>query len=162
MNGEINLKKEALPELSSIFLRVVNRYNEIEKMPYSYGTDTLLHPSETHTIECIGDNPNINVTHLADLLGITKGAVSKRVQKLRLSGLVTKSISPNTENEVIISLTDKGVEIYQAHAKFSEQLNKSIMRLYSKFSDDVIMELEKVGTETEELFLKIANERKKR
>ncbi len=32
----------------------MNRYNEIEKLPYSYRIDTSLHPSETHTIEFIG------------------------------------------------------------------------------------------------------------
>lgn len=156
------MKKETFSELSDIFLRVINRYNDIEKTPYSYGTDILLHPSETHTIEFIGNNPDINVTRLAELLGITKGAVSKRIKQLRKNDLVTKSISPETENEVVINLTVKGSEIYKAHAKFSKQLNESITNLYKDLPDEVIVNLEHIGTETEQIFLDIFNERKKR
>lgn len=155
------MKKETLSELSPIFLRIVNRYNEIEKLPYSYGTDTSLHPSETHTIECIGRNPNINITRLAELLGITKGAVSKRIQKLRRNGLVTKKISPETENEVVINLTDKGQKFNQAHERFFKRLNKDIGKLYADLPDEMIAELEVIGNKTEQIFLEISEERKK-
>lgn len=155
------MKDKALNELSTTFLRVINRYNEIEKMPYAYGTDTLLHLSEIHTIECIGDNPNINITKLANSLGITKGAISKRIQQLRKRGLVDKAISPATENEVVINLTEKGMALYSGHQKYSNQLNKSIAQLYAGLSSDVLDDLLQIGSETEKLFIDIYNERKK-
>ncbi|KRM30844.1 MarR family transcriptional regulator [Agrilactobacillus composti DSM 18527 = JCM 14202] len=142
-------------------MRIVNRYNEIEKTPYNYGTDTRLHPSETHTIEFIGNNPNINVTKLAGLLGITKGAVSKRIQQLRKTGLVTKSVSPETENEVVLNLTDKGIQVYKAHAAYSKRLNRRIAALYADLPDEMIATLEEIGNETDKIFLEIATERKK-
>jgi len=155
------MENERLNNLSDIFLRIVNRYNEIEKTPYSYGTDTLLHLSEVHTIETIGNNPNINITNLANLQGVTKGAISKRVQQLRKRGLVDKSISPATENEVIINLTDKGYLVYLAHQKYSEQLNKSIAKLYENLPNEIVDDLAQIGNDTEKLFINISNERKK-
>lgn len=155
------MEDRTLNELSTTFLRVINRYNEIEKMPYAYGTDTLLHLSEVHTIECIGDNPNINITKLAKSLGITKGAISKRIQQLRKRGLVDKAISPATENEVVINLTDKGKILYSGHQKYSDELNKSIAQLYEKLPSEVLNDLVQIGNETEKLFVDIYNERKK-
>lgn len=149
-----------LTELSDIFLRNVNRYNEIEKIPYSYGTDTKLHVSEVHTIEMIRSNPNINITRLALMQGITKGAVSKRIQNLRKRGIVNKSISPATENEVVITLTDKGEKVFQAHHSYSEELNKSISQLYAGLPDEILTDLGKIGNDTEQLFIKILKERK--
>lgn len=154
------MKKEMLTELSDIFLRNVNRYNEIEKIPYSYGTDTKLHVSEVHTIEMIRSNPNINITRLALMQGITKGAVSKRIQNLRKRGIVNKSISPATENEVVITLTDKGEKVFQAHQSYSEELNKSISQLYAGLPDEILTDLKKIGNDTEQLFIKILKERK--
>jgi len=155
------LEEATLAELSAIFLKTVNRYNEIEKLPYSYGTDTLVHPSEMHTIECIGKNPNINVTRLANLLGITKGAVSKRIQQLSKSGLVLKTISPATENEVVINLTEKGQQLNLAHENYSQQLNKDIAKLYADLPAATIAKLEDIGNQTEQIFLAISEERKK-
>lgn len=156
----IKLKKEMLVELSDIFLRIVNRYNEIEKMPFSYGTDTQLHVSEVHTIEMIGNNPNINITRLSSMQGITKGAVSKRIQNLRSRGLVNKAISPVTENEVVITLTDKGSQVFRAHQHYSEKLNKNIAQLYEGLPNEILNDLKKVGNDTEQLFIKIIEERK--
>ncbi|GMA66849.1 transcriptional regulator [Leuconostoc gelidum subsp. gelidum] len=156
----LKLKKEMLAELSDVFLRIVNRYNEIEKTPFAYGTDTQLHVSEVHTIEMIGNKPNINVTRLALMQGITKGAVSKRIQNLRNRGLVNKAISPVTENEVVITLTDKGNQVFQAHQRYSKELNKSIAQIYTGLPDEILNDLEKVGNDTEQLFIKILEERK--
>ncbi|GEK28774.1 MarR family winged helix-turn-helix transcriptional regulator [Furfurilactobacillus siliginis] len=154
------MQKDRATELTSLFLRVINRYNELEKMPFDYGTGVLLHPSESHTIEEIGKNPNINITKLAELQGITKGAVSKKIQQLRKRGLVDKSIAPTTENEVVLNLTDTGQQVFKAHQQFSEKLNEDIVLIYKQLSDKTIAELEDVGVKTEDLFLKIAEERK--
>lgn len=154
------MKKETLTELSNLFLKIVNRYNEIDKIPYSYGTDTQLHMSDVHTIEMIGDNPNINVTNLASMQGITKGAISKRIQNLRRRGLVNKSVSPATENEVVLTLTEKGNQIFEAHRRYSEELNKKISQLYSDFPDETLSKLEEIGIGTEQIFANILEKRK--
>lgn len=154
------MKNETLIELSNLFLKIVNRYNEIDKIPYSYGTDIKLHMSDVHTIEMIGDNPNINVTNLASMQGITKGAISKRIQNLRRRGLVNKSVSPATENEVVLTLTDKGNQIFKAHRRYSEELNKKISQLYSDLPDETLSKLEEIGVGTEQIFANILERRK--
>ena len=39
---------ESIDNLREIFLQIVNRFNEMEKIPYDIGGDTLLHFSEVH------------------------------------------------------------------------------------------------------------------
>ena len=48
-----------MEELADLFVRVVNRYNEMEKIPYFTGTDLILHRSEVHMIDAIGNITNI-------------------------------------------------------------------------------------------------------
>jgi len=47
-----------------------------------FGTGVMLYRAEIHTIRAIGDNPGINVTKLAESMGITKVAISQTVNKL--------------------------------------------------------------------------------
>lgn len=153
------MKKSNLIEINELFFKIINTYNEIERKPYSYGTDILLHPSEVHTIEAIYINKNINITKLAKIQGITKGAVSKMVKKLVEKNLVEKNISPDTENEVILNLTKDGEKVYTGHKQYSDKLNKKLFNLYATLSEDMIDKIKELGIETEKIFLEIIDER---
>ena len=63
----------------------------------------------------IGRNNKINVTELAEYLGITKGAVSQMVDKLIKKGMVNKEMVSDTENEVALELTEKGKIVCKGH-----------------------------------------------
>lgn len=72
---------------------MISKYNRMDNKQRSYGTDALLSRAEIHTIAAVGDKPGINITALADILGITKGAASQMIYKLVEKGTVEKSIS---------------------------------------------------------------------
>lgn len=59
-------------ELTTLIERVIHKYLQWENKKRTYGTNILLSRAEIHTIAAVGDNPNINVTTLAEMLGITK------------------------------------------------------------------------------------------
>ena len=69
-------------------LRLINRYNNLSKKARHYGTQFLLYPSEIHMIDVIGSQNDITTTKIAELLGITKGAVSQITAKLLDKGLI--------------------------------------------------------------------------
>ena len=53
----------------------------------------------------------IDVTHLAECLGVTKAAVSKRVPVLVGKGLVQTSADPANARRVVLTLTDEGLKL---------------------------------------------------
>lgn len=119
-------------DLCELFRQVVNKYIEFDKIPYSYGIDQKLHHSEVHTIEAIGKHDKINITKLAQYQNVTKGAVSQMVRRLVKKNLVIKSVSPETENEVALSLTEDGKKVYRNHQDFHRSLEKKIEQVLAQ------------------------------
>lgn len=50
------------------------------------------------------------------------------VYKLEEKGLIRKRISPTTDNEVCLSLTDIGQKAYQAHIQYHEETNSDFFK----------------------------------
>ena len=107
-----------LQRFDTLFHRVLNKMNKLEKKPRYYGTDHLLFGSEIHTIEAIGHNPGISVTELADLQGVTKGAVSQLIQKLEKKDLIIRMKNMNSDKQVFLKLSDVGNIAFKAHDDF--------------------------------------------
>jgi len=120
------------------FERVMNKYNKSEKKPRYYGTADLLYRAEVHTIDAIGRNNKINVTALAQYLGITKGAVSQMVDKLIKKGMVNKKMVSATENEVSLELEEKGDYVYKGHKEYHKELYSEISKQLNYLSAENI------------------------
>ena len=146
---------KSMDELTDLFVRVVNCYDEMEKIPYFTGTDIILHRSEVHIIDAIGKNKDINITRLAKLQGITKAAVSKMIRNLVRKGLVTKSLSPETENEVVLNITDKGEKVFETHRKYHERLNCEFTEIFSEMPEQALDDLHVTLEKLENAFDKI-------
>ncbi len=118
--------------------RIINKYNQKNKTARTYGTEHILYPSEVHVIEIIGDHKTLNTTRIAELLGITKGAVSQTTNKLLKKELITKTPSEEGGNEVFISLTDEGMNVYLGHRKLHNQMIENINESLSKMTAEQI------------------------
>ncbi len=95
-------------ELAWLMERIIHKYIQYEKIPQQYCDGLILTQPEIHTIAIIGDNEGINITGLAKTRGITKGAASQMIYKLRDKGLVEKRTSPDSDAELNLYLTEKG------------------------------------------------------
>ena len=131
-------KKQTVVEVMMQFYRVVNKINELEKMPYDFGVGEKLYPSEIHTIQAIGNNSGINVTELAKKLGITKGGVSQMVSKLKKRGFINKVRHMENDKEVLLILTQKGRQAYEGHEKFHNEMYMDFMQYMSDISPEQI------------------------
>ena len=92
--------------------------SEWEATPRDYGTKRTFFASEIHTLECIADNPGINLTQIAERLGVSKSAVSKVVRKLAASGHARKGPQPHNRKEVSFDATAMGRRAVQGHRRF--------------------------------------------
>lgn len=95
-------------------------------------------------IELIGAHDSLTATLISSLKGITKGTVSQTTSRLQKKGLIKKELSPNGNNEVLISLTPAGKIIYQNHLKFHQDLTAQIMLLANELPQEslnIVMEM---------------------
>ncbi len=116
--------------------RIINKYNQKNKTAKCYGTEDLLYPAEVHMIEIIGSYEKITTTKLAEVLGITKGAVSQVTRKLSEKALISKEASAEKTNEVGISLTTKGKTVYDYHRKMHEELLQKIDLIFGSLTEE--------------------------
>lgn len=124
--------------------RLINKYNQKAKTAKHYGTADLLYSAEVHMIEMIGFYEVITTTKLAEKLNITKGAVSQITRKLLEKDLIMKIPSTEKNNEVLISLTDKGRIVYSYHQNMHKEMLKKIDLVLSNLSDEGKMSLDQI------------------
>lgn len=89
-------------------------------------------------IEIIGSYESVTTTKLAQIQGITKGAVSQTTTKLLNKELIIKEFSKEKTNEVFISLSIKGKVIFENHRAKHEDLIVKIDTLVEELPSESI------------------------
>jgi DNA-binding MarR family transcriptional regulator len=122
-----------LQTLIDLFLKILHLYSVIGRKPKDYGTDDLLYITEIHTITMIGKTHQVNMTQLAELMGVTKGAISQTIRKLVSKNYIIKSNTVNRK-EVNLSLSEKGQIVYKGQESFQRELFTFAGTLYERAS----------------------------
>ncbi|AND86271.1 MarR family transcriptional regulator [Clostridium tyrobutyricum] len=133
-------------------LNVINHFNETDKKARNFGTDTVLHLSEIHLIEFIGNNENLSVSEIARRRNVTKGAISQTLIRLEDKKLVIKALNSKNKSQIIISLTEKGWIAYCQHKKYHENINKIILSCINGKSERDINTIYSFLNKLEKLF----------
>jgi len=143
-------RNELIPLFMSQFLRIVNKYSQMHNKAMAFGIDVKLLPGEIHTIEAIGRHEGVNITGLAQILGITKGGVSQMVSRLSRKKLLAKTRDPGSDREVRLVLTELGRKAYQGHIDF-----------HSAMYDDFAKDLSHAGAKEINMFREILGKAEK-
>ena len=120
-----------LQTLIDLFLKILHLYSVIGRKPKDYGTGDLLYFTEIHTIAMVGKNREINMTRLADMMGVTKGAISQTIRKLVSKSLIIKS-NTNNRKEINLRLSEKGRIVYKGQESFQKELFTFAGTLYDR------------------------------
>ena len=115
-------ERSVFRELLNILDQVSAKMESMHSAPLDYGTGVPLYRTEIHTIRAIGENPGINVTNLAEHMGVTKGAVSQTITKLARKRLVRKTYAEDNVKEVLLELTELGLTGYHGHEQFHMEM----------------------------------------
>ncbi len=124
---------EELHSIIDLFTRILHLYSVIDKKPKDYGTGDLLYVSEIHAIHYISGNPEINMTQLAEISGVTKGAISQTVKRLVRKRYIARYKARN-KKEVNLRLSDKGYLINQQYEEFEKERFVFAEKLYENAS----------------------------
>ena len=124
MNNELQI-------LIDLFLKILHLYSIIGRKPKDYGTGDLLYFTELHTITVVARNDEVNMTQLAEIMGVTKGAISQTIRKLVHKSLILKTNITNRK-EVNLRLSEKGRKILKAQESFQNEIFTFAGELYEK------------------------------
>ena len=108
-------KEDLIKSISRQLMRIIKKHGRIEETPVRLDEGVEVTPTESHTIQAIGENGIINVTDLAALFGVTKSAASQTVNKLAKKGFVDKRVSAHSGKELSLELTPLGLRAFEAH-----------------------------------------------
>jgi DNA-binding MarR family transcriptional regulator len=123
MEGEVN-------DLVRLFLSILHAFSMIEKKQWNFGTGYKIFLNEVQTVSAIGENSNINMTQLAEIMGVTRGAVSQTVRKLVTKKLVIRTNARN-HKEINLGLTDLGSTVSKAYQERMKEVFTFADELYA-------------------------------
>jgi DNA-binding MarR family transcriptional regulator len=138
-------------EILEQFVRIVNKYNALEKNPLDYGCGEKLYPSEIHAVEAIGKHPDVHMAEIANILGVTRGAVQQTAGKLVKKGLVEKLMDENDRKRVYLNLTPKGEIAFQGHEEYHAGLASYMAEYFNRLRPKETDSLKEFFTRVESL-----------
>jgi DNA-binding MarR family transcriptional regulator len=131
-------RNKACEEIITLFIKLSNKYQALEKIPVDYGIGKNLYHSERHMLDTIGNNLGMNISELAHDQGVTKGAVSQIVKKLEGKQVIQRYKQIENDKEVFIELTELGEEIFSKHQMVNEESVIPLQEELLKYSDDKV------------------------
>lgn len=127
MNSEVS-------HLVTSFRNILHVYSILEKKPLDLDVGVRVYLTEMQTVASIGENRGINITQLAEIMGVTRGATSQTVQKLAKKDLILKSKERN-QKEINLDLTSLGVLALEKFDNKMKELFTFAEDLYDDASD---------------------------
>jgi DNA-binding MarR family transcriptional regulator len=131
-------RKKASTEIMDLFIRAVNKYNGLEKVPVRHSPGLGLYHSERHMLDRIGDNPHMNMTELARASGVTKGAVSQIIKKLETKGVISRYKKAANDKEVFIELTETGKKTCEKRRRTNKETIRPLREELDLHSDEQV------------------------
>lgn len=135
--------------LNEVFVKVFKNITGIEERAIRTGEYHNATANDMHVIEAIGMGNPKNMSSVAKALSVTTGTLTISVNSLVKKGFVERTRSEQDRRVVLISLTDKGKQVYRKHRGFHEELVESIV---NRLDDDEKILLEKVLSNLNQYF----------
>lgn len=139
-------------QLCELFLQTINQYGQLERYTHLQGIGFELRLSEIHTIVAINTQDGLNITALAKKQGVSKSAVSQMVSKLVKKGFITKELSPETDNEVVLKLTESGTAVCQEHEQQHKWLRTQLSAVFAKYPSGTVDTLAQIALDLQKMW----------
>jgi len=91
--------------------------------------------TSVHVIDCIGNNEPINNTSIAEKMNLSKASITKISAKLLEEGFIKRSRMNDNRKEVYFSLSSKGRQVFDVHAKLHDIIERRFINALGSFSE---------------------------
>lgn len=118
--------KKNISKICGLLLDAISEFYENDSRARTFGTDTELYHSEIHMLQCIEENPELHISGIARLLGVTRGAASQTAKRLERKHMVIRSASASDNKKVILQLTSAGRTAAKNHKNAHKKYNTLI------------------------------------
>lgn len=125
-------------DIVNLFIRVVNKYNALDKIPAGHGAKNGLYHSERHMLDMIAKQPELNITEHAESMGVTKGAISQVVTKLETKGFIKRFKKGGNDKAVYLELTKQGRAMVESRKQINDETLLPFYKELQKHTDDHI------------------------
>ena len=149
-SGLSNIQPTAAIDRTAVKKLIVdsaNLYQNILVLPQNFNVSSRsysLFPSELKALDMIGHFPEINLTQLANKIGISKSAISKCTSKLLEKSLIKKEKSAVNTREVVFTLSEDGQSIFSQLGSAHTDLFKPVNEVIENLSSQEIDELQRI------------------
>ena len=88
----------------------------------------------------LDNHEEINLNTLADLLSVTSSTAMRMINRLLISGMVTRRDNPTNRREVLLGVTDEGRRLVrQVTAKRREEITRIVAEMPETRRDELVM-----------------------
>jgi DNA-binding MarR family transcriptional regulator len=88
-----------------------------------------------HVLDCIGTHEPINHTSIAAKMNLSKASITKISVKLLEEGCIKRNQLNDNKKEVYFSLTPKGRQLYDVHARMHEMIEQRFIESLTHFTE---------------------------
>ncbi|MBP2651700.1 MAG: transcriptional regulator, MarR family [Firmicutes bacterium] len=122
-------------------MKIINALRKIQELSdvFCHGREDIFEGTnfaEVHCIDWIGTIDRVNVTKIANEMGMTRGAISKITRKLLGKGLIKSYQLPENNKEIYYRLTNSGQQVYNEHKKCHSQAQQEKLSVLESYSDN--------------------------
>lgn len=107
-----------------------------------YTGGDILHMREAHLIVAIAPGMGKTMSELAEIMGVTIGAVSQIASRLEKKGYLCRQRSVENHRQIVATLTEKGEAFYHRHLDYDSAKFSLVDQNYLyRFTDDQLRAL---------------------
>lgn len=108
--------------INTFLVDIWGRINKIEERSLTAGLGADISITEIHIIEKIGDSQPRRMSEVARAIGVTLATLTVACDKLENKGLVTRARDNKDKRVVNVSLTARGLAVYEYHKQFHNRM----------------------------------------
>jgi DNA-binding MarR family transcriptional regulator len=125
--------------LNEVLVRLFRDIMDIEQQAIITQEFDNITNNDMHVIEAIGVGEPKNMSTIARELSVTVGTLTIAMNSLVKKGYVTRQRGKEDRRVVYISLSDKGRQAYEQHAKFHEDMIKGVINTLGEDEIEVLI-----------------------
>jgi DNA-binding MarR family transcriptional regulator len=109
--------------LKDLFYKILR----IQEKDVASASNSNLSRTEMHVLEIIEDVPDVTLTQIAEMLGVTKATASVTVARLEKKRYLQKVRLDADKRKSLLKLTKDGLFCHEKHRQFHEQMVQRVL-----------------------------------